>query len=208
MLGLCDNPRGEKWHVRQQADNVHFLQRGVIYSEWSPWSDTIVRTWLIPPQTASSANHIRIHRISSPRTIWTAEGAFAVRNQQGSTDISLRNLPVNLDMASVGHDAVFAMPATALASCSRQGVSGIRDVRLLATATTTRDGLIVQAEANTNLMCPRTVIPTLTGRHEGGTDTWYASAVFAMPASSALFHNWQYDFDAIPDIDWVQPLLV
>lgn len=43
-------------------------------SEWFPWPDVEVMTWLLPFHWG----HIRIHRISTPRFLTAAEGGFAV----------------------------------------------------------------------------------------------------------------------------------
>lgn len=49
-----------------------------IRSEWSPWPDVSVITWLVPCEQG----HIRIHRIETERKLNCVEGGFSVNNHQ------------------------------------------------------------------------------------------------------------------------------
>lgn len=46
-----------------------------------------------------------------------------------------------------------------------------------------REGKVLDVDSNSNLMCARTILPTLQGTVEVGT-TWFASRVFGVPSPS------------------------
>ncbi|MDS0300333.1 DUF2264 domain-containing protein [Halogeometricum sp. S1BR25-6] len=96
--------------------------------------------------------HVRLHRIKTDRTLTSVEGGF----------------PVPAD----GH-ASAATDGTAAAAAAA-GDS------LLRTLDGTREGAVESLPPNTNLLCPRTVVPTLCGEHEPGT-TWLATGVLGGP---------------------------
>jgi hypothetical protein len=52
-----------------------------------------------------------------------------------------------------------------------------------------REGVILDVDSNSNLMCARTVLPTLQGTIEAGT-TWMASRVFGVPSDSVPGYEW------------------
>ncbi|THH16437.1 hypothetical protein EW146_g4193 [Bondarzewia mesenterica] len=45
-----------------------------------------------------------------------------------------------------------------------------------------RDGKALRTDANTNLMTPRAVMPTLLGTHAPTTEVWLVTAVFGLPS--------------------------
>src|SRR5204863_5338458 len=75
-------------------DGVHFRAREVLeealiaddrlYSRWRPFADVVVDTWLVP----AAPWHIRVHRISTPRPLRTAEGGFAIERADFNMDVS------------------------------------------------------------------------------------------------------------------------
>ncbi len=67
--------------------------------------------------------------------------------------------------------------------------SGLIDLPIESKAT--RHGEIVRAEPNTNLLYPRTLIPTLIGAHEPG-EHWLACGVIAVPGSTNPDRYWQF----------------
>ncbi|MCY0772511.1 DUF2264 domain-containing protein [Enterobacter cloacae complex sp. 2022EL-00788] len=66
---------------RRECEAVR-VDENYIFSRWSPWRDVQIATWQIP----FGEWHLRLHRISSARTLQTVEGGFAVMK----TDHQLR----------------------------------------------------------------------------------------------------------------------
>ncbi|WP_433256154.1 DUF2264 domain-containing protein [Streptosporangium sp. CA-135522] len=135
--------------------------RDLLHTRWAPWPDVEVETWLI----ARAPWHIRVHRLRSERGLLSAEGAFAVN----------RDTPARRSEAGAGHARVDS-PA---GLCVIEDLGGARAGRL------------VHALPGTNVLAPRTVIPTLTGEHEAG-EHWLACAVLGLG-------------QAPPDARWPEP---
>ncbi|WP_246072930.1 DUF2264 domain-containing protein [Paenibacillus dokdonensis] len=139
-LALCEND--EHYRVRRYCEEF-LIDEQYVYSRWLPWRDVEVRTWLIP----AGMWHVRIHRILTSRCLAAAEGGFAVGRM---TDYSLREA-----------DAVAAAPGR-IAAMMPGGISGVVNVQGYTNA------VMIYPEANTNLLKPRTMIPTLTVQMEPG----------------------------------------
>lgn len=139
-LALCEND--EHYRVRRYCEE-YLIDEQYVYSRWLPWRDVEVRTWLIP----AGMWHVRIHRILSSRYLTAAEGGFAVGRM---TDYTLREA-----------DAVAAAPGR-IAAMMPGGISGVVNVQGYTNA------VMIYPEANTNLLKPRTMIPTLTVQLEPG----------------------------------------
>ena len=60
---------------RRECDSVSVSHEWV-RSEWRPWNDVAVTSWLIPQQSG----HIRIHRVTTPRPLSCVEGGFAANH--------------------------------------------------------------------------------------------------------------------------------
>jgi hypothetical protein len=192
MLALCEaddvGEAGERWRVREKASNVEILKDGTVVSDWKPWKDVQIKTWLVPPQDTNSGFHLRVHRITSKRDLLTAEGGFAVSNNGGGRTCT----------ASSGQ---------AVANSKEQGVCAIIDIDITSqlqdgsTGEARREGESVLAESNTNLISSRTVIPTLRGSIKGdGKTHWLACAVFAVPSSSGQYEEWEKMVKIIPSV--------
>jgi hypothetical protein len=153
-LALSDD--GRHFRVREQNE-VARLAGSLLYSEWLPWADVKVETWLLP----TSPWHIRVHRITTPRALHATEGGFAVGRADGNTDIVVEE---------TGR-AVARTPTD---------LSAIVD---LMTADR-RVGRTQKALPNTNLIVARTLVPQLRGRIATGV-TVLASAAMALPAEHA-----------------------
>lgn len=97
--------------------------------------------------------HIRIHRIATERHLDAAEGGFA---------LGIETPPLQ----RIGREE-----AAAGSPC---GISGVRSLLGYKSAQ------LIWPNANTNIMRPRTVIPTLTASLEPGVH-WLASAVYGDP---------------------------
>ncbi|MEK4347833.1 DUF2264 domain-containing protein [Paenibacillus sp. FSL P4-0184] len=152
MLALSE--RGDNlYRVRRQNIESEMIDN-VLRSVWKPWANVEVQTWVV----AGLPWHIRIHRVETGRSLDTAEGGFALGQEN--------EIISKIDVAG-------AMASTAW------GTSAIKD--LLGC----RKGELVWPNANTNLLYPRTVLPMLTSTLEPGIH-WLASAVYGCPSEGAL----------------------
>ncbi|MEU8356236.1 DUF2264 domain-containing protein [Nonomuraea sp. NPDC048882] len=106
--------------------------------------------------------HLRVHRVRCERPLTAAEGGFAV-GRSGPLD--------TLEMVG------------GTWACGPSGGSGLLDM------SGTRDGRVILTEPNTNLITPRTALPTLVSRHEAG-EHWLACAVLADPDRTAWRSAW------------------
>ena len=167
MLAVSDD--GEYYRVRERTIEAK-LENGMLWSRWQPMPDVEIETWLMP----SPPWHIRLHRIQTKRSIWTAEGGFAV-NRTGDNPVERRGLQ---DAAQGLVLAVY--PA---------GGSGIRDLF------GQREGHVLRVAPNTNLIAPRTVLPTLVAQYKAG-EHWLACAVLADPNPDF----WQQSWENVPEL--------
>jgi hypothetical protein len=78
--GLSVSEDNRFFRVREHCLDA-MVREGVAYSRWEPWPDVEIRTWLIAAETC----HLRIHRITTQRKLWTIEGGFPVNYTQRST---------------------------------------------------------------------------------------------------------------------------
>lgn len=149
MLALSDD--GHHFRVREVPLEAR-VEDDYLYSRWSPWPGAVeIETWLLPRLPW----HIRIHRLRTTINLYSAEGGFALDRTEPPQP-SPRYSSQEGD-----HLALARYPA---------GWSGIRNLQ------GQRQGKVVVAAPNTNLLHPRTVIPTLLGEHQPG-EYWLVSAV-------------------------------
>lgn len=71
MLLLADGDN--YFRGRRECETVR-VDENYIFSRWSPWHDVHIDSWLVP----FGEWHLRLHRITSARTLQTVEGGFAV----------------------------------------------------------------------------------------------------------------------------------
>lgn len=102
--------------------------------------------------------HIRIHRIETGRALDAAEGGFALGQEAEPAQ----------QLSGMG-----AAAATPWGTSAIRGLMGYTKAQL------------ISPNANTNLLHPRTVLPTLTASLEPGVH-WLASAVYGDPSSAPL----------------------
>ena len=143
------------WHARSGCDSFR-MEKDRISCTWSPAEGVSIDTVIIP----AGAWHVRRHIIRTDRTLEAAEGAFAVKKDWAGTRPCDR-------IASIRE----ADGRHALAHGDK-GSSGV-----WAIAGYDR-GEVLHVECNTNLMHPRTVIPTLHAVIQPG-ETKLICAVFA-----------------------------
>jgi hypothetical protein len=123
------------------------IDENVLYSRWKPWRDVEVQTWIV----AGLPWHIRIHQVCTERSLDVAEGGFALGNE------------LNLQIMSGDGPKV-----TASCHLGKSGIVGLLGYDVVE---------LIYPQANTNIMQPRTVIPTLKTSLEPDTH-WLISAVF------------------------------
>jgi hypothetical protein len=174
MLALSDD--GAHYRVREQPLDAR-IEDGALRSRWRPWPGVEVETWLIP----SPAWHVRIHRLRCDRPLWSAEGGFALSSAGGTVAFLAT-------VEQVGNGIALGY--------SPAGASGLRDLLSL------RAGRVVHVDPNTNLLAPRTVLPTLIGEHAPGKH-WLVCAVLADSDRAAWEQAWQWP----PELpDWCRQL--
>ncbi len=146
MLAL----KGEKdlWHGRSGCDSFSLTGKEVAFT-WQPMDGVRIESRIIPV----GMWHVRKHVITADRPLEGAEAAFAVpRDRAGERMCDRVATAVRADEHSaIAHGDL--------------GTSAIYAIRGYA------QGEVLAPEANTNLMSPRTLIPTLHAALEAGTTT-------------------------------------
>jgi hypothetical protein len=148
MLALSE--RGDNLYRVRRQNIESEITDNVLRSVWKPWADVKVQTWVI----AGLPWHIRIHRVETGRSLDTAEGGFALGQE-------------NEVISKI--DSSGAIASTAWGTCGIKDLLGCRK------------GELVWPNANTNLLRPRTVLPMLTNTLKPGIH-WLASAVYGSPS--------------------------
>ncbi|MCA1444180.1 DUF2264 domain-containing protein [Ensifer sp. IC4062] len=174
MLAFSDD--GIHYRVRESNDEVR-LAGTVLYSKWSPWPDVVVETWLLP----SAPWHVRVHRVTTPRALETAEGGFAIARRDFEAD------------------TLFSAPGAAHA-IGAEDFSGICDLG----SSVAREGLAQKAPPNTNLISAKTLVPQLRATIPAG-ETILCCAVLAVRDTSAVSGEWTRP-PAAPDIEALRVL--
>ena len=155
MLALSED--GDTWHPRYGCEEYE-IKEDCVLSTWHPFAGVTVRTELRP----YGEWHVRIHHITSDRDLYAAEGGYAIsRDGCDGSVIYGQHAQTPLEVCENGQAAVIAP----------WGISGVMNLQGY-------DGQQnVMPEPNTNLMVPRTLIPTLTAKIGKG-ETVLVSAVF------------------------------
>lgn len=104
-----------------------------VYSSWQPWQDVFIETYILPFHPW----HVRVHLICTKRALKFADGGFA------------NEITSNLEEQTT--------PSGAYTS-SERGISG---AEMIQGSFTLAENLRV--EPNTNLLFPKSIIPTLKG---------------------------------------------
>lgn len=152
MLALSED--GDTWHPRYGCDEYEIRADRVI-STWRPFAGVTVKTELRP----FGEWHVRIHRIISDRELYAAEGGYAIsRDGCDGSVVYAQHARTPEEICENGRAAVI----TPWGVMNLSGYDGQQNV---------------MPEPNTNLMAPRTLIPTLTARIGKG-ETVLVSAVF------------------------------
>ncbi|KAK9472187.1 uncharacterized protein V1510DRAFT_395554 [Dipodascopsis tothii] len=158
---------------------------------WTRWQDNYhgqlsVQTWLVPPTGPDSPWHTRVHKVESRAAfdIIMAEGGFAVSSQRPE------RRPIRDSATAEGDYFLYADDGCALVR-SPSGVSGI-----VSTAGLGESYQTLKPDPNTNLLFPRSVVPTVVRTITPGTH-WISVQVFAMPKAAA---GWATLWTSRPDV--------
>lgn len=147
---LALSERDNLFRVRRKNEEAS-IRGNVLYARWLPWSDVEVRTWIV----AGLPWHVRIHLIETKRPLEVAEGGFALgRQQQHAEKVSASGCGISA--------------ANALGTSGVYGLLGYTSAQA------------VYPNANTNVLHPRTLIPTLNAMLEPGIHL-LSSAVYGRP---------------------------
>ncbi len=160
------------YRYRMETFN-HMVSGECLCSAWKPFPSISITTCL----ALAGAWSIRLHRIVAETAFSTVEGGFALPYDDSS-------YPIKLPEPTEGE----AHWKTAL------GFSGLID------AYGRRQGRIVAANPNANIMHARTFIPSLFGEHPAGRH-WLCCAALAHPRPSRGEELWPRppEFDTIVD---------
>ncbi len=155
MLALSEQ---DNYYRGRHRSTVLHMDDNMIESEWFPWKDVKIHTWLIP----GLPWHIRIHNIQNNRPLDAAEGGYGLTRENKHGLMSFEkvmtdnhgNHGIMLENKEAGNKA-----------------SGIVDLLYEGEA------VHLFVASNTNLVTPRTVLPTIKYSLEVG-EHWLISAVY------------------------------
>ncbi|KAJ1708228.1 hypothetical protein NYO67_9599 [Aspergillus flavus] len=198
MLALSEDG-GDIWQTRRLAINARIEYHDdtpVLASSWKPWSDVEVETYLIPPHEESENWHIRAHRVRTGRDLMTSEGAFAIYGCRSDNGRILGPL------AERPSEGTLQESQKAL-TVSSVGVVGIVELQ----PGVDRAGRVVLADPNSNLMYGRTLLPSLGADLPSGSERWFVTAVFALPAHGDG-DAWRQKWERLPVIpEWLKRVM-
>lgn len=183
---------GETWKLRRETKEARIEDGKWLHSMWYPWADVSVETWLIPPTPDVPLWHLRVHRIKSGRKLLSAEGGWAIFGQ-GKEDRALE--------PSTGEAFGTLENGSETRATSKAGVSGIAELR----ERPSRKGRALRTDANTSLVWPRAIVPTLFDEHDAQESIWLVTAVFGLPnvaGKEGAAPGWEAEWKkrpAIPD---------
>ncbi|KAK1994618.1 hypothetical protein LX36DRAFT_726968 [Colletotrichum falcatum] len=193
---------GETWAVKWKSERVRFTTayaRGPSGTEevqatsarWYPWGDRAVSvdTALIPPTNRWPDWHVRVHRLrihDKIKTLHTIEGGFALsgrRKRDGMPLPVLEKIPPNSVLGSTEGVIQEKMSTLVLASAGASGV-----VTKLLGHRATSECFPLKPDSNTNLACPRTLIPVASHAVVGGlgpgVELTFVESIFALSTTA------------------------
>ena len=160
MLALSED--GMTYHPRYQTEEFEVLEDKVI-SVWHPFVGVTVKTTVTP----CGEWHIREHEITTDRVLYAAEGGFAIaRGRQGEAETK--------EVSGAGCEAAVFAP---------WGISAVKNISGY------EEGTVVIPEVNTNLMTPRTLLPTLTAKLEPGVHKLSSMVLGTVTGGRELYNN-------------------
>lgn len=192
MLALSDD-EGESWKVRKQPLDARLESidgSPVLISSWNPWKEVSVETYLLPPTDAAPNWHLRAHHVITKSALRSSEGAFALSGVSVKDERELQALDTQ------GREGRYEGQSASLA-VSRGGVVGIVELH----RPNLRVGRVLDEDANSNLTESRSVLPSLTADLAAMSDTWFVTAVYALPSRVEQYQTrWQQGWKGQPGI--------
>ncbi len=152
---------GELWHTRSGFESFELTEKETLCA-WSPMAGVTVETRVIP----CGKWHVRKHLIRADFPLEAAEGAFAVPSEAPGAR------PCDAVPTARAESSDRALAHGPLGSTGVYAIEGYQR------------GEVVRPEPNTNLMWPRTLIPTLHAAIGPG-ETRLACAVYASVGDEA-----------------------
>ena len=154
---LAVSEQDEFYRMRYGVENYE-INEGFLYSKWLPWPDVCIESYIVPLMPW----HVRLHIVGTGRRIALADGGFAI-SRDG--DYERRIEDDKLECAIIRDESVSAV------------------VSLLGS----QKPELVWAEPNTNVIVPRTIIPTLTAKVDPGQYV-FASAILGAYGDNCTQH--------------------
>ncbi|MBN2533452.1 MAG: DUF2264 domain-containing protein [Spirochaetales bacterium] len=168
---LCISTLDRHYYYRKETHD-HFISRDYCYSSWKPCEGIHIETYLVPCGPWS----LRFHHIKAETPFTSAEGGFALPFDDAF-------YPVDETIHRETENSSYRKTAC--------GFSGIVDVYKK------QRGKIIIANPNSNIIHPRTLIPTLLGEYTSG-EYFLGCAVMAHPDPGKGEKLWQeFDIKAI-----------
>lgn len=201
-LALSDDG-GEIWKMRREVEDAQILEKengqSVLYSVMHPWADVEVTSWLLPPTDEAPNWHFRVHKITTGRDLKSAEGGFAILGTKAKNGRLLTAFTAELPNEGTSESGSEACVA------SRAGASAVLELG----SKIERKGGVCEADANSNLIEARTLLPTLYMDLKAGSTTWFLSAVFAMPSTAEGWEGrWRGEWEKKPVVPkWVEEMV-
>ncbi|WP_117194385.1 DUF2264 domain-containing protein [Rhizobium terrae] len=174
MIGFSDD--GVHFRVREDNEQAMVTDGGLLYGFWKPFADVSVDTFLY----WDGGYHVRLHRIETPRPLFTIEGGFAISRGDGV-------------MTEAEGSAV---------AVTDDDISAVYDL----SPSVRRQGRCHFAAPNTNLVSAKTIVPQLTGEIPLGV-TVLSIAVFAQAEGLAARHVLTQR-PAAPDVEMLKARIV
>ncbi|OLN92830.1 hypothetical protein CCHL11_06720 [Colletotrichum chlorophyti] len=177
---------GETWAIRWKSEEVRFSTAYIKGSsgmeevqtasaKWYPWGDRAVSvdTTLVPPTNRWPDWHVRIHRVTlreKLKTLHTVEGGFAISGRKKVDGMPLPLLQDVPEDATLGSAEAVIQTDSSLLILSSAGASGIV-TRKLHGLQSTSECFPLKPDSNTNLACPRTLMPAASHAVVRGLET-------------------------------------
>lgn len=211
----------DSWKLRWISWNIRFSSATlfangvrekipVLISSWKPWAmfDITIESALMASSTHWPDWHVRIHKISvgsdaSAFDFETVEGGFAIYGRREADGLPIPSSESIKQVSSQSGTRSTELCYTSSESClvvSSQGASGICSTKPASANpipnTLHASGSMLKPDSNTNLMCQRTLIPTLTATIPAAESKehrcfYLVTCVFAMSnARSDLIDTW------------------
>lgn len=150
---------GSTYHPRYGCESYE-LKNDRVISIWKPFMDVTVKSEIIP----FGEWHVRVHHINTTRELYVAEGGYAI-SRDGNGE---------LETSESQAEAVAYSP---------WGVSGIKALKGY------DEACLVIPEPNTNLMAPRTMIPTLKAKIKTGDSILVSLVLGTQTGGMALWQK-------------------